>query len=163
MTTAYDFTARTIDGAEQAFADYRGKALLVVNVASKCGFTPQYTGLEALHRKFSDRGFAVLGFPCDQFGHQEPGDEAEIKSFCTLNYDVTFPLFAKIEVNGGNAHPLYKWLKSQKAGVLGTEAIKWNFTKFLVDGQGHVVRRYGPADKPESIETDVVALLLPRS
>ncbi len=163
MTTVYDFTAKTIDGAEQSLSDYRGKALLVVNVASKCGFTPQYTGLEALHRKFSERGFAVLGFPCDQFGHQEPGDEAEIKNFCALNYDVSFPLFAKIDVNGGNAHPLYQWLKSQKPGVLGTEAIKWNFTKFLIDGNGAVVRRYGSADKPESIETDVVALLLPRS
>ena len=163
MTTVYDFTAKTIDGSEQALEGYRGKALLVVNVASKCGFTPQYTGLEALHRKFSERGFEVLGFPCDQFGHQEPGDEAEIKNFCSLSYDVTFPLFAKIDVNGGNAHPLYQWLKSQKPGVLGTEAIKWNFTKFLIDGKGAVVRRYGSADKPESIETDVVALLPPRS
>ena len=163
MTTVYDFTAKTIDGAEQSLGDYRGKALLVVNVASKCGFTPQYTGLEALHRKLAPRGFEVLGFPCDQFGHQEPGDEAEIKNFCSLNYDVTFPLFAKIDVNGANAHPLFQWLKGQKAGVLGTEAIKWNFTKFLVDGKGQVVRRYGPADKPESIEADVVALLPPRA
>ena len=162
MTTVYDFTAKTIDGAEQSLKGYRGKTLLVVNVASKCGFTPQYTGLEALHRKFSERGFAVLGFPCDQFGHQEPGDEAEIKNFCSLNYEVTFPLFAKVEVNGPNAHPLYQWLKSQKPGVLGTEAIKWNFTKFLIDGNGAVVRRYGSADKPESIETEVAALL-PRS
>jgi glutathione peroxidase len=159
MTTVYDFTAKTIDGAEQSLADYRGKALLIVNVASKCGFTPQYTGLEALHRKLGSRGFEVLGFPCDQFGHQEPGDEAEIKSFCSLNYDVTFPLFAKIDVNGGNAHPLYKWLKAEKSGVLGTEAIKWNFTKFLLDGRGTVVRRYGPADRPENIEADVIALL----
>jgi glutathione peroxidase len=159
VTTVYDFTAKTIDGTEQSLEGYRGKALLVVNVASKCGFTPQYTGLEAVHRKFSERGFAVLGFPCDQFGHQEPGDEAEIKNFCSLNYDVSFPLFAKIDVNGPNAHPLYQWLKSQKPGVLGTEAIKWNFTKFLIDGNGAVVRRYGSADKPESIETAVVALL----
>ena len=163
MTTVYDFTAKTIDGTEQSLAEYRGKALLVVNVASKCGFTPQYTGLEALHRKFSERGFAVLGFPCDQFGHQEPGDEAEIKNFCSLNYDVTFPLFAKIDVNGGDAHPLYQWLKSQKPGVLGTGAIKWNFTKFLIDGNGAVVRRYGSADKPESLETDIAALLPPRT
>jgi glutathione peroxidase len=163
MTTVYDFTAKTIDGAERSLSAYRGKALLVVNVASKCGFTPQYTGLEALHRKLAARGFAVLGFPCDQFGHQEPGDEAQIKSFCSLNYDVTFPLFAKIDVNGANAHPLYQWLKSQKPGVLGTEAIKWNFTKFLIDGNGAVVRRYGSADKPESIEADVVALLPPRT
>lgn len=161
MTTVYDFSARTIDGTEQSLADYRGKALLIVNVASKCGFTPQYTGLEALHRKLAARGFAVLGFPCDQFGHQEPGDEAEIKRFCSLTYDVTFPLFAKIEVNGANAHPLYQWLKKEKAGVLGTEAIKWNFTKFLIDGNGQVVRRYGPADRPENIEGDVVALLAP--
>jgi glutathione peroxidase len=161
MTTVHDFTAKTIDGAEQSLADYRGKALLVVNVASKCGFTPQYAGLEALHRTFRERGFAVLGFPCDQFGHQEPGDAAEIKRFCSLTYDVTFPLFAKIEVNGGNAHPLYQWLKSQKAGVLGTEAIKWNFTKFLVDGHGAVVRRYGPAAKPESIGAEIDTLLAP--
>jgi glutathione peroxidase len=163
MTTVYDFSAKTIDGTEQSLADYRGKALLVVNVASKCGFTPQYAGLEALHEKFRDRGFAVLGFPCDQFGHQEPGSEAEIKSFCTLHYGVTFPLFAKIDVNGANAHPLYRWLKSEKAGVLGTEAIKWNFTKFLVDAQGRVVRRYGPADKPESIAGDIAALLPSRT
>jgi glutathione peroxidase len=159
MTTVYDFTAKTIDGAEQSLAVYRGKALLVVNVASKCGFTPQYSGLEALHRKLGARGFEVLGFPCDQFGHQEPGDEAEIKNFCSLSYDVTFPLFAKIDVNGANAHPLYQWLKSQKPGVLGTEAIKWNFTKFLIDGNGAVVRRYGSADKPESIEADIAAVL----
>jgi len=159
MTTAYDFSARTIDGAEQSLADYRGKALLIVNVASKCGFTPQYTGLEALHRKLAARGFAVLGFPCDQFGHQEPGDEGEIKRFCSLTYDVTFPLFAKIEVNGANAHPLYKWLKGEKPGVLGTEGIKWNFTKFLIDRDGNVVRRYAPTDKPERIEKDAAALL----
>jgi glutathione peroxidase len=163
MSSLYDFSAKTIDGVEQPLSDYRGKALLIVNVASKCGFTPQYTGLEELHEKFRERGFAVLGFPCDQFGHQEPGDEAEIKNFCALNYGVTFPLFAKVEVNGANAHPLYRWLKSEKAGVLGTEAIKWNFTKFLVDANGAVVRRYGPADKPESIETAVVALLAPHA
>ena len=161
MTTVYDFSAKTIDGAEQSLSTYRGKALLVVNVASKCGFTPQYTGLEALHRRLAPRGFEVLGFPCDQFGQQEPGDEAEIKNFCSLNYDVTFPLFAKISVNGPQAHPLYQWLKSEKPGVLGTEAIKWNFTKFLIDGNGAVVRRYGSADKPEGIEADIVALLSP--
>ena len=161
MTTVYDFTAKTIDGAEQSLADYRGKALLVVNVASKCGFTPQYSGLEALHRKLGSRGFEVLGFPCDQFGHQEPGDAAEIKSFCSLNYDVTFPLFAKIEVNGAGAHPLYLWLKGEKAGVFGTEAIKWNFTKFLVDRSGRVVKRFAPADSPEKIDKlvgDVLAV-----
>jgi glutathione peroxidase len=132
---------------------------LIVNVASKCGFTPQYQGLEALWRKRRDEGFAILGFPCDQFGHQEPGDEAEIKQFCSLNYDVTFPLFAKIEVNGSGAHPLYRWLKGEKAGVFGTEAIKWNFTKFLVDRSGQVVKRFAPAESPQKID-DVVGELL---
>ena len=159
MTTAYDFTAKTIDGVDQPLASYRGKPLLVVNVASKCGFTPQYAGLEALYRKFHERGLEVLAFPCDQFGHQEPGDESEIKSFCSTNYDVTFPLHAKIEVNGANAHPLYKWLKSEKPGVLGTEGIKWNFTKFLVDRAGKVVTRYAPNDTPEKIEKDLAAVL----
>jgi glutathione peroxidase len=159
VPVAYDFTATTIDGVEQSLSDYRGKAVLVVNVASKCGFTPQYAGLEALHRKLKDRGFAVLGFPCDQFGHQEPGSEAEIKQFCALNYDVSFPLYAKIDVNGDNAHPLYKWLKSQKAGILGTEAIKWNFTKFLIDRNGSVLKRFAPNDTPEKIEKDVALAL----
>ena len=159
MTTAYDFTAKTIDGVDQPLASYRGKPLLVVNVASKCGYTPQYAGLEALYRKLHDRGLEVLAFPCDQFGHQEPGDESEIKRFCSTNYDVTFPLYAKIEVNGANAHPLYKWLKSEKAGVLGTEAIKWNFTKFLVDRRGNVVKRYAPNDTPESIAEEIAGLL----
>jgi len=159
MTTAYDFTARDIDGAEQPLAAYRGKPLLVVNVASKCGFTPQYAGLQALYARFHEQGLEVLGFPCDQFGHQEPGDESEIKTFCSTRYDVTFPLFAKIEVNGANAHPLYQWLKSEKAGILGTEAIKWNFTKFLVDRTGRVVRRYAPNDTPEKIEKDIAAVL----
>lgn len=155
----YDFEAKTIDGEAQKLSAYRGQALLIVNVASKCGFTPQYTGLEALYRKFHDRGFAVLGFPCDQFGHQEPGNEAEIQQFCTLTYEVSFPMFAKIEVNGPNTHPLYRYLKKEQRGVLGTETIKWNFTKFLVDKQGGVVKRYAPADKPESLESDVAALL----
>ena len=159
MATVYDFSAKDIDGSERSLADYKGKALLVVNTASKCGFTPQYAGLEALHRKLAPKGFAVLGFPCDQFGHQEPGDEAEIRNFCSLNYDVSFPMFAKVEVNGGDAHPLYRHLKKEAKGVLGTEAIKWNFTKFLVDRNGRVVRRYAPTDKPESIESDVAALL----
>ncbi|MEQ1580009.1 MAG: glutathione peroxidase [Steroidobacteraceae bacterium] len=159
MTTPYDFSARTLEGIEQPLSTYEGKALLIVNVASKCGFTPQYEGLEALHRKLSPQGFAVLGFPCDQFGHQEPGDEAEIRSFCSLNYEVTFPLFAKIEVNGEGAHPLYRYLKKAAPGLLGSEGIKWNFTKFLVDGQGRVVKRYAPTDKPESIEKDIVGLL----
>ena len=133
--------------------------LLVVNVASKCGFTPQYSGLEALQRQYADRGFAVLGFPCDQFGHQEPGNEEEIRKFCSLNYDVTFPMFAKIEVNGAGSHPLYEHLKSSAPGVLGTEGIKWNFTKFLVDREGRVVRRYAPTDKPESLAADIEKLL----
>ena len=160
MATAYDFTARDIDGGDRPLRDFAGQALLIVNVASKCGFTPQYRGLEALWRKHRDAGLAVLGFPCDQFGHQEPGDEAEIKQFCSLNYDVTFPLFAKIEVNGAGAHPLYRWLKAEQPGVLGTEAIKWNFTKFLVDRTGRVVRRYAPNDTPEKIDEAVQKVLV---
>ena len=159
MTTAYDFTAKDIDGKPQSLGAYKGKPMLIVNVASKCGFTPQYAGLEALHRKYRDQGLAVLGFPCDQFGHQEPGDEAEIKNFCSLEYDVTFPLFAKIEVNGEGAHPLYKWLKEEKPGFLGSEGIKWNFTKFLIDRNGEVIKRYAPTDKPEKIEKDLAAAL----
>ncbi|WP_300618305.1 glutathione peroxidase [Dokdonella sp.] len=159
MTTIYDFSAKTIDGAEQALDAYRGKTLLIVNVASKCGFTPQYAGLEALYREFKDRGLAVLGFPCDQFGHQEPGDEAEIRNFCSLNYDVTFPMFAKIDVNGADAHPLYRYLKHEAKGLLGSESIKWNFTKFLVDKDGKVVTRYAPTDTPESIGKDLAAML----
>ena len=158
MTTAYDFTATTIDGAEQSLSDYQGKLLLIVNVASKCGFTPQYAGLEELYRKHADSGFVVLGFPCDQFGHQEPGDEAEIKEFCSLTYDVTFPLFAKIEVNGDGTHPLYHWLKEEQRGVLGGR-IKWNFTKFLVDREGQPVRRYAPNTTPEELGDDVERLL----
>ena len=158
-TTAFDFTARDIDGRERALAELKGRVLLIVNVASQCGFTPQYSGLEALWRKHREAGLTVLGFPCDQFGHQEPGDEAAIKQFCSLRYDVTFPLFAKIEVNGEGAHPLYRWLKKERAGVLGTERIKWNFTKFLVDRSGNAVRRYAPNDTPEKIDGDVAALL----
>ena len=159
MTTAYDFSATDIDGRERQLSEFAGRALLIVNVASKCGFTPQYQGLEALWRKHRDEGFAVLGFPCDQFGHQEPGDEREIKEFCSLSYDVTFPLFAKIDVNGARAHPLYAWLKSEKGGVFGTEAIKWNFTKFLVDRAGDVVKRFAPSDAPEKIAGDLSAVL----
>ena len=159
LKTAYDFTAKDIDGRERALREFEGQALLIVNVASKCGFTPQYKGLETLWRKRRDDGFAVLGFPCDQFGHQEPGSEAEIKGFCSLTYDVTFPLFAKIEVNGAGAHPLYLWLKGEKAGVFGTEAIKWNFTKFLVDRSGKVVKRFAPADAPENIDKHVGEVL----
>jgi glutathione peroxidase len=159
MADIHDFSAKTLDGKDQPLSDYRGKALLVVNVASKCGFTPQYKGLEALYRKHKDAGLVVLGFPCDQFGHQEPGDEAEIRNFCSLTYDVTFPMFAKVEVNGANAHPLYRYLKKEATGLLGTEAIKWNFTKFLVDRSGKVVKRYAPTDTPESLEKDVAAVL----
>ena len=159
MTTVYDFTARAIDGAERSLSDYRGQPLLIVNVASRCGFTPQYAGLEALYRKHAGEGLVVLGFPCDQFGHQEPGDEVEIRAFCSTRYDVTFPLFAKIEVNGPEAHPLYQHLKQSAKGLLGTEGIKWNFTKFLVDRNGAVVKRYAPTDTPESIEKDLAGVL----
>jgi glutathione peroxidase len=159
MNTIHDLSARDIDGVEQKLAQYRGKVLLVVNVASKCGFTPQYSGLEALWRKYRDRGLVILGFPCDQFGHQEPGDEAEIKNFCSLAYDVSFPMFAKVEVNGAGAHPVFQHLKREAPGILGTEAIKWNFTKFLVDRDGRVVKRYAPTDTPEAIEKDLIALL----
>ncbi|TNJ34748.1 glutathione peroxidase [Arenimonas terrae] len=159
MTTAYDFSAKTLEGTDLSLDAYRGKAMLVVNTASKCGFTPQYTGLEKLWRKYQDKGLVVLGFPCDQFGHQEPGDEEEIKNFCSLTYDVSFPMFSKIEVNGAKAHPLYKWLKSEKAGLLGMEGIKWNFTKFLVGRDGQVLKRYAPTDTPEKIEKDLAAVL----
>ena len=159
MTTAYDFTATDIDGHPRPLDEYRGKVLLVVNVASQCGFTPQYTGLEKLWRDYRDRGFAVLGFPCDQFGHQEPGDEAEIKNFCSLTYDVSFPMFAKVDVNGPKAHPLFQWLKAEKSGLLGLEGIKWNFTKFLVGKDGQVIRRYAPTDKPADLAKDVEAAL----
>ena len=159
MTTAYDFSAKTIDGKEAGLDAYKGKVTLVVNVASKCGFTPQYKGLEAIHKQYSGKGFAVLGFPCDQFGHQEPGDEKEIMNFCSLTYDVSFPMFAKIKVNGDEAHPLYKHLKSEATGLLGTEGIKWNFTKFLIGKDGKVVKRYGSMDKPEDIAKDIEKLL----
>ena len=159
MTTLYEMGATTIDGGNQSFLDYQGKTLLVVNVASKCGFTPQYTGLESMYRKYKDKGFVILGFPCDQFAHQEPGNEQEIKSFCSLKYDVSFPMFAKVDVNGTNTAPLYKYLKHEAAGFLGTEAVKWNFTKFLIDKHGKVIRRYAPTDTPESIEKDVAKIL----
>jgi glutathione peroxidase len=159
MTSLYDFEVKTIDGQAERLGAYRGQVLLIVNVASRCGFTPQYADLEALYRKHRAQGFAVLGFPCDQFAHQEPGDEEAIKSFCALNYDVTFPLFAKIKVNGGSTHPLYRYLKAARRGIFGTKAIKWNFTKFLVDRAGNVVRRYAPKVTPEQIEKDLPALL----
>ena len=155
----YDIEVKTIDGRLQRMDVYRGKTLLVVNVASQCGFTPQYDGLEALYRRYQGKNFAVLGFPCDQFGHQEPGDEAEIQRFCSSTYNVTFPLFAKINVNGDDAHPLYTYLKSEKKGLLGSESIKWNFTKFLVDGNGAVLKRYAPTDTPERIGADLAPLL----
>jgi len=157
--TAYDFSALTIDGIELPLSQYRGHPSLIVNVASKCGFTPQYAGLEALYEKYHARGLEVLGFPCDQFGHQEPGGEAEIKQFCSLTYGVSFPMFAKIKVNGADAHPLYEYLKETLPGILGLEAIKWNFTKFLVGRDGVPIKRYAPADKPESMESDVEAAL----
>ncbi|WP_243041472.1 glutathione peroxidase [Dyella sedimenti] len=159
MTSVYDFSARDIDGNERSLSEFRGKTLLIVNVASKCGFTPQYEGLEALWRAQRERGLVVLGFPCDQFGHQEPGDEAAIRQFCSTNYEVSFPMFAKIEVNGEGAHPLYRWLKREGKGILGSEAIKWNFTKFLVGPDGQVVKRYAPTDTPEKIGRDVQAQL----
>ncbi len=155
----YDFSARTIDGNDLPLAQFRGHPLLIVNVASKCGFTPQYAGLEALYSKYHERGLEVLGFPCDQFGHQEPGEEAEIKSFCSLTYGVNFPMFAKIKVNCADAHPLYAYLKKATPGLLGLEAIKWNFTKFLVGKDGEPIKRYAPADTPESMEADVEAAL----
>jgi glutathione peroxidase len=157
--TLYDTEVTTIEGTRQRMSAYTGRVLLIVNVASKCGYTPQYTGLEALHRKYAGRGLAVLGFPCDQFGHQEPGSEEEIQAFCSLTYDVTFPMFGKIEVNGPGTHPLYRHLKSARKGLLGTEAVKWNFTKFLVDRDGTVLRRYAPTDTPEHVETDLLPLL----
>jgi len=156
-----DIALTAIDGTPRKLGDYSGQALLIVNVASRCGFTPQYQGLEALQRSFGKRGFNVLGFPCDQFGHQEPGDEKEIQSFCSLTYDVSFPMFAKVEVNGGNAHPLFTALKAAAPGLLGTQAIKWNFTKFLVGRDGNVRRRYAPTDLPASIAPDVEAALAP--
>ena len=159
MTTLGDFTVRTNSGDELNLASRQGDVLLIVNVASKCGFTPQYAGLEKLHAQFRERGLAVLGFPCNQFGGQEPGDAEEIANFCRLNYDVTFPLMAKIDVNGSEADPLFEWLKSEAPGVLGSKRIKWNFTKFLVGRDGKVVRRYAPNDKPEDIAGDIEKLL----
>ena len=159
MSTVFDFTPLAPDGQPKPLADYRGQVLLIVNVASKCGFTPQYEGLEALHRKYAVRGLKVLGFPCNQFGAQEPGDAAEIASFCSTTYDVDFPLFAKLEVNGPRAHPLFAFLKREKKGLLRTEAIKWNFTKFLVGRGGQVAARFGPTVKPEALEGEIEALL----
>ena len=157
--TVFDYTMPLPDGSSKPLSDYQGQVLLIVNTASKCGFTPQYEGLEALHREFKDRGFEVLGYPCNQFGAQEPGDAEEIRNFCSLTYDVTFPLSAKIAVNGEEADPLWKYLKSQQAGLMGSRAIKWNFTKFLIDRKGNVVARYGSMVKPEQLKADIEKLL----
>ena len=159
MTTAYDFTATDIDGHPVSLAGYAGKVLLVVNVASKCGFTPQYTGLQSLWAQYRDRGLVVLGFPCDQFGHQEPGDSAAIQDFCSINYGVSFPLSAKLKVNGADADPLWQWLQRQKRGALGIAAIKWNFSKFLIGRNGQVIARYAPTARPEALEADIRAAL----
>ena len=158
MSGIYDFTATTLDGAETQLDAFRGKVLLIVNTASKCGFTPQYEGLEALQKAYGTRGFEVLGFPCDQFGHQEPGDAAEIATFCSTKYDVSFPMFSKIEVNGAHAHPLWAWLKSEKTGIFGG-AIKWNFTKFLIGRDGAVLGRFAPTTKPDALAPKVEAAL----
>ena len=159
MSELFKIDVHTIDGKVQSMNDYAGKVLLVVNVASRCGFTPQYEGLEVLHRQYKDQGLVVMGFPCNQFAGQEPGTDSEIATFCETRFNVSFPMFAKLKVNGDDAHPLYQYLKGEKPGVLGTEAVKWNFTKFLVDRDGRVVNRYGSADKPETIAADIAALL----
>ena len=159
MSGIHDFSATTLDGREQSLADYKGKVVLIVNTASKCGFTPQYEGLEKLHQEYGPRGLVVLGFPCNQFGAQEPGNAEEIANFCSLTYDVTFPVMAKVEVNGANADPLYKHLKKEKPGLMGLQSIKWNFTKFLVDKNGKVVSRHAPTEKPESLKGDIAKLL----
>jgi glutathione peroxidase len=158
MAGIYDFTAHSLTGEDVSLKNFEGQVLLIVNTASACGFTPQYKGLEALQQTYGPRGFSVLGFPCNQFGKQEPGDEKQIEQFCSINYAVTFPMFAKIDVNGGNAHPLYRHLKNEKSGLLGS-SIKWNFTKFLVDRSGKVVGRYAPTAKPEALTQEIEALL----
>jgi glutathione peroxidase len=159
MTTVYDFKAKTLDGKDANLAAFKGQVLLIVNTASKCGFTPQYEGLEKLHENLHGKGLTVLGFPCNQFGAQEPGSASEIGQFCMKNYGVSFPMFEKIDVNGAGAHPLYNYLKHEKPGVLGTERIKWNFTKFLVDRAGKVVARFAPSTKPEAMAASIQKLL----
>jgi glutathione peroxidase len=159
MTTAHDFNATSLDGKPVPLKEFAGKVMLIVNTASKCGFTPQYEGLEALYQKYRDRGLVVLGFPCNQFGAQEPGSSAEIGSFCEKNYGVSFPMFEKIDVNGDATHPLYQWLKKSARGLLGSERIKWNFTKFLLDRQGNPIERYAPVKKPEDLAKDIETLL----
>ncbi len=158
MTSAYDFSATAIDGTERLLADYKGKVLLVVNTATECGFTPQFKGLERVYQEYVDRGLVVLGFPCDQFGGQNPGEDADTATFCERNFGVTFPLFSEIEVNGDGAHPLYRWMKEEKGGLAGSK-IKWNFTKFLIDADGQVVKRYGSTTTPDKIKTDIEKLL----
>lgn len=158
-TDLYDISVQSINGEKQQISAYKGKVLLVVNVASKCGFTNQYEGLEKVYQNYKDKGLEILGFPCNQFGAQEPGNEEEIKQFCQLNYNVSFPMFAKVDVNGDQAHPLFQHLKKQAPGLLGTEMIKWNFTKFLIDQEGKVLKRYAPQDKPEAIAKDIDKLL----
>ena len=155
MTTVYEFSAKTLGGKTRKLAEFKGQVLLVVNTASQCGFTPQYGGLEALYKKYKDRGLVVLGFPSNQFGEQEPGPDTEISEFCQVNYGVSFPMFSKIDVNGDSAHPLFKYLTSSKKGLLGSQAIKWNFTKFLVGRDGTVIERYAPTTKPEDIAADI--------
>jgi glutathione peroxidase len=159
LPSIHDFSAETIDGQPKPLSDFRGRALLIVNTASQCGFTPQYAGLQALQDAYRERGFDVLGFPCNQFGGQEPGDAAEIASFCSINYGVTFPVFRKIDVNGAGQHPLFAFLTTQKRGLFGTKRIKWNFTKFLIDRSGEVVARFGPSTKPEQLRARIEALL----
>ncbi|MDP2228471.1 MAG: glutathione peroxidase [Moraxellaceae bacterium] len=159
MASVYDFSGKTITGQDKPIAEYKGQVLLIVNTASKCGFTPQFKGLEALYEKYKDKGLMVLGFPCNQFLNQDPGSDSEISEFCELNYGVSFPMFAKIDVNGADAHPLFRHLTSAAPGLLGSTAVKWNFTKFLVDRNGRVISRYAPATKPEDIAADIEKLL----
>jgi len=159
MASIYDFSAKTLDGKTVSLSDFKGNAMLIVNTASKCGFTPQYAGLESLYEKLREKGLTILGFPCNQFGKQEPGNEEEIGAFCRINYGVSFPMFAKIDVNGPNTHPLYEFLKGEQPGVLGTKNIKWNFTKFLVDRNGKVVDRFAPMTKPDEIEKSIATVL----
>ncbi len=159
MGSVYDYKAKSLDGREVPLSDYQGKVMLIVNTASKCGFTPQYAGLEELYEEYQAKGLTILGFPCNQFGHQEPGSSEQIGAFCERNYSVTFPMFEKIEVNGANAHPLYQYLKDEKPGLLGTRSIKWNFTKFLIDRAGKVVDRFAPTDTPKSIRPAIEKLL----
>jgi len=162
MDNIYQFEAERLDGSVQSFADYKGKVLLIVNTASKCGLTPQYEGLEQLYQTYKDQGLVIIGFPCNQFGHQEPGDASEIGQFCQKNYGVSFPMMAKVDVNGSDAHPIYKWMKEQKGGVL-LDAIKWNFSKFLINREGQVVERYAPTTEPKALADDIEAQLAQKS